>query len=71
MITAGIDAGAATTKVVLLDQEEVAGYRIRRTAFNFLAAAKEMYGELLVALDIEPARTRRLLSSRKAGSVTS
>jgi predicted CoA-substrate-specific enzyme activase len=63
MITAGIDAGAATTKVVLLDQEEVAGYRIRRTAFNFLAAAKEMYGELLVALDIEPAEVARVYAT--------
>jgi predicted CoA-substrate-specific enzyme activase len=53
MITAGIDAGAATTKVALLDEKGIAGYRIRRTAFNFLAAADEMYRELLVDLDIE------------------
>jgi predicted CoA-substrate-specific enzyme activase len=52
MITAGIDAGAATTKVVLLDDREIIGYRIAGTAFNFLAAAETIYREVLSAGNI-------------------
>jgi predicted CoA-substrate-specific enzyme activase len=55
VITAGIDAGAATTKVALLDGDRIAGYRIERTSFDFLAAAQEMYRELLVVTKIDPA----------------
>lgn len=52
MITAGIDAGAATTKVVLLDDTEILGYQIAGTAFNFLAAAEKIFHELLSAENI-------------------
>ncbi len=47
MITAGIDAGAATTKVVLLEDGEILGYRVAGTAFNFLAAAENIFYDLL------------------------
>ena len=49
MITAGIDAGAATTKVVLLRDQEIVGYRITGTAFDFLASAMEMFSGLLAS----------------------
>ncbi len=52
MITAGIDAGAATTKVVLLRDREIVGYRITGTAFDFLTAAEEMYSGILSSSDI-------------------
>jgi len=47
MITAGIDAGAATTKVVLVRDGEIIGYRIAGTVFDFLTAAEKNYRELL------------------------
>lgn len=53
MITAGIDAGAATTKVVLMRGRETMGYRISGTGFDFLTSAVETYHELLLASDIE------------------
>ena len=52
MITAGIDAGAATTKVVLVRDREILGHRISGTAFYFRAAAEKNYGELLGAKGI-------------------
>ena len=53
MITIGIDAGAATTKAVLLIDREIAGYRIASTAFDFLTAAKNLFGELIDASHID------------------
>ncbi len=47
MISAGIDAGAATTKVLLFEEREIVGYRIAGTAFDFLTAAGKMFDELL------------------------
>ena len=52
MITAGIDAGAATTKVLLFRDREIIGYRINSTAFDFLSAARNMFEELLASSDI-------------------
>ena len=52
MISAGIDAGAATTKVLLLNDREIVGYRIAGTAFDFLTAAGNMFDELLAHHDI-------------------
>jgi predicted CoA-substrate-specific enzyme activase len=52
MITAGIDAGAATTKVLLFRDREIVGYRIAGTAFDFLTAARHMFDELLAGCDI-------------------
>jgi (R)-2-hydroxyacyl-CoA dehydratese activating ATPase len=53
VITAGIDAGAATTKVVLMRDREIVGYRISGTAFDFLTSAEKIYNEVLLASDID------------------
>jgi predicted CoA-substrate-specific enzyme activase len=53
VITVGIDAGAATTKVVLLRDMEIAGYRISGTAFDFLTAAENLFEELIDASGID------------------
>jgi predicted CoA-substrate-specific enzyme activase len=53
VITVGIDAGAATTKAVLLIDKEIAGYRISSTAFDFLTAAKSLFDDLIVASHID------------------
>jgi predicted CoA-substrate-specific enzyme activase len=53
VITAGIDAGAATTKVLLFRDREILGYRINGTAFDFLTAARNMFDELLRSCDIQ------------------
>jgi predicted CoA-substrate-specific enzyme activase len=47
MITVGIDAGAATTKAVVLMGTEIQGWRVADTAFDFLTAARYMYNEVL------------------------
>jgi predicted CoA-substrate-specific enzyme activase len=47
MITIGIDAGAATTKAVLLQEEEIRGFRITETAFDFGNAAQCIFDKLL------------------------
>ena len=52
MISAGIDAGAATTKVLLFQDEEILGYRIANTAFDFLTGAGDMFDALLVSCHI-------------------
>ena len=52
MISAGIDAGAATTKVLLLKDREIKGYRIAGTAFDFLTAAGSMFDDLLASVNI-------------------
>jgi predicted CoA-substrate-specific enzyme activase len=49
VITAGIDAGAATTKVVLLRDREIIGYRIAGTGFDFLSTARDLFRELVIA----------------------
>jgi predicted CoA-substrate-specific enzyme activase len=43
MISVGIDAGAATTKAVILKGKDIAGYRIIPTGFDFLKAAENTY----------------------------
>jgi len=52
VISAGIDAGAATTKVLLLKDREIMGYRIAGTAFDFLTASGNMFDELLASMNI-------------------
>jgi len=52
VITAGIDAGAATTKVVITRGREIVGYKVSPTAFDFLTAAEETYHDLLETLKI-------------------
>jgi predicted CoA-substrate-specific enzyme activase len=63
MITAGIDAGAATTKVVLLGDREILSYRVAGTAFNFLAAAETIFYELLSAAEIDRNEVSRVYAT--------
>jgi predicted CoA-substrate-specific enzyme activase len=52
VISAGIDAGAATTKVLLFQDGKIIGYRIAGTAFDFLTAAGNMFDTLLGSCNI-------------------
>jgi predicted CoA-substrate-specific enzyme activase len=52
VITAGIDAGAATTKAVLLSGNEILGYRIEPSGYNFLSVAEAMFRELIAGSGI-------------------
>ena len=63
MITAGIDAGAATTKAVLMRDREIVGYRISGTAFDFLTSAEKIYSELLLASHINKDEVDRVFST--------
>jgi predicted CoA-substrate-specific enzyme activase len=47
MISAGIDAGAATTKAVIVKDYEIAAYEIHPTGFDFLKAAGAVYKSAL------------------------
>jgi len=47
MISIGIDAGAATTKAVVLRDNEIAGYAIIPTGFDFRKAGEAAYREAL------------------------
>ncbi len=40
MIVVGIDAGAATTKALVIKEKEIAGYTINPTGFDFKKAAR-------------------------------
>jgi predicted CoA-substrate-specific enzyme activase len=52
VISAGIDVGAATTKVLLFQDGEITGYRVAATGFDFLTAARNMFDELLASTNI-------------------
>jgi predicted CoA-substrate-specific enzyme activase len=47
MITAGIDAGAATTKAVILMDGSIAAYVVRPTGFDFQKAAETVFKDAL------------------------
>ncbi|NJD78498.1 MAG: 2-hydroxyglutaryl-CoA dehydratase [Candidatus Methanoperedens sp.] len=47
MISIGIDAGAATTKAVVLRENEIAAYTIIPTGFDFRKAGEAAYREVL------------------------
>jgi (R)-2-hydroxyacyl-CoA dehydratese activating ATPase len=63
VITAGIDAGAATTKVVLLKDRAIVGYRVAGTAFDFLTAAGTIYTELLDCSHIKRGEVARIAAT--------
>lgn len=63
MITVGIDAGAATTKGVLMRDNEILGYRIFGTAFDFLTSAEKIYNELLLASDIDKGDVKKVYAT--------
>jgi (R)-2-hydroxyacyl-CoA dehydratese activating ATPase len=52
VITAGVDAGSATTKLVLLRGEEILGYRIEPSGYDFLSCAEVMFRGLLTSSGI-------------------
>jgi predicted CoA-substrate-specific enzyme activase len=52
VITAGVDAGAATTKVVLLRDTGIAGFQVRSSGYHFLSVADTIFRDLLAASDI-------------------
>jgi predicted CoA-substrate-specific enzyme activase len=63
VITAGIDAGAATTKAVLFDQDRVLCSRIAGTSFSFCATAEKIYGELLSGIGLGPDEVGRIFAT--------
>jgi predicted CoA-substrate-specific enzyme activase len=63
VITAGIDAGAATTKVVILNGRTIAGYRIAATAFDFLTAAETIFSDLLAEIHIKRKDVERVYAT--------
>jgi predicted CoA-substrate-specific enzyme activase len=48
VISIGIDAGAATTKVVVLKDMTMIGWKVCPTGFDFAKAARDLYEEVLV-----------------------
>jgi (R)-2-hydroxyacyl-CoA dehydratese activating ATPase len=63
MITAGIDAGAATTKAVLLKDNAVIGYVIKPTGFDFYNAAEKAYHEALAAARHSPGEVESICAT--------
>jgi (R)-2-hydroxyacyl-CoA dehydratese activating ATPase len=63
VITAGIDAGAATTKVVLLRDRDILGYQVTSTAFDFKDAAEKIYGEVLEQSGIGTTDVERIFAT--------
>jgi predicted CoA-substrate-specific enzyme activase len=63
MITAGIDSGAATTKVVLLKENAVIRYIIKPTGFDFYKAAEKAYHEALAATGHSPGEVESICAT--------
>ena len=59
----GVDAGAATTKVVILRENAIAGYRIGPTGFDFLHAAKTIYRNVLEDTEIQEQDVERIVAT--------
>ncbi|HEY3421144.1 MAG TPA: acyl-CoA dehydratase activase [Methanomassiliicoccales archaeon] len=52
MISVGIDAGAATTKAVIMKDTTVIGWKVCPTGFDFSKAARDLYEEVLARAGI-------------------
>ncbi|CAG0970573.1 2-hydroxyisocaproyl-CoA dehydratase activator [Methanosarcinales archaeon] len=63
MISIGIDAGAATTKVVVLRDNEIAGYAIIPTGFDFRQAGEAAYREVLSNCGIGESEVGKILAT--------
>ncbi len=62
-IAAGIDIGAAATKVAILDQEgNLLGSSIRRSGVDFAASAQRGFEEALAQAGLEPGQVDRVFS---------
>jgi predicted CoA-substrate-specific enzyme activase len=59
----GIDAGAATTKAVLLQGWQIAGYRIADTAFDFSRAAQKIFEEVLSLSQVTAEEVERICAT--------
>ncbi len=63
MITVGIDAGAATTKAVLLDGNEIRGYQIADTAFDFLTAGRRIFDQVVAVSYLPKEKVERICAT--------
>jgi predicted CoA-substrate-specific enzyme activase len=63
MISVGIDAGAATTKAVLLCEKEIAGYTIIPTGFDFRKAGEVAYREVLSKCSVGESAVGKILAT--------
>jgi predicted CoA-substrate-specific enzyme activase len=63
MISIGIDAGAATTKAIVLRENEIAGYIIISTGFDFRKAGEKAYREVLSKCGISKSEVGRILAT--------
>ena len=63
MISIGIDAGAATTKAVMLRENEIAGYTIIPTGFDFRKAGEEACREVLSKCGIGKREVGKILAT--------
>jgi predicted CoA-substrate-specific enzyme activase len=63
MISIGIDAGAATTKAVVLRENEIAGYTIIPTGFDFRKAGEKAFEEVLSKCGIGESEVEKILAT--------
>jgi predicted CoA-substrate-specific enzyme activase len=63
MISIGIDAGAATTKAVVLRDNEISGYTIIPTGFDFRQAGEKAFEEVLSNCGIGESKVGKILAT--------
>ncbi len=63
MISIGIDAGAATTKAVVLRENEIAGYVIIPTGFDFRKAGEKAFEEVLSNCSIGESEAGKIIAT--------
>jgi predicted CoA-substrate-specific enzyme activase len=63
VIVAGIDAGAATTKVVLLDDGDLLAYRVGPTGFDFREAIRSVLGGILTEVNLQEGAVERICAT--------
>ncbi|NJD75713.1 MAG: 2-hydroxyglutaryl-CoA dehydratase [Candidatus Methanoperedens sp.] len=69
MISIGIDAGAATTKAVVLHENEIAGYAIIPTGFDFRKAGEAAYREVLSKSGMDETKVGKILATGYGRSI--
>lgn len=63
MISIGIDAGAATTKAIVLRENKIAGYTIIPTGFDFIKAGEAAYQEALSKSGMDESEVGKILAT--------
>lgn len=63
MIVAGIDAGAATTKVVILSDGDLLAYRIGPTGFDFKKAIRSVLDDVLADVNLQDEAVERICAT--------